>query len=75
MNFIGHFSFYRNVLQNTQKMKKEEKKPAYMILICEHILKAHWLQSFNVCNTIEQLSSTFELHKPCQLHVESGESQ
>ena len=27
MNFIGHYSFYPNVLQNTQnKLKKENKK-------------------------------------------------
>ena len=25
MNFIGHFSFYRNVLQNTQKDEKRKK--------------------------------------------------
>ena len=26
MNFIGYFSFYRNVLQNTQKNEKRKKK-------------------------------------------------
>ena len=31
MNFIGHFSFYQNVLQNTQKNGKKEKKVVTLI--------------------------------------------
>ena len=31
MNFIGHFSFYRNVLQNTQKNEKRKKKTTKLI--------------------------------------------
>ena len=31
MNFIGHFSFYQNVLQNTQKTKKGKKKTTTLI--------------------------------------------
>ena len=31
IKFIGHFSFYRNVLQNTQKKEKRKKKTTTLI--------------------------------------------
>ena len=33
MNFIGYFSFYWNVLQNTQKNEKKERKGNYIDLL------------------------------------------
>ena len=48
MNFIGHFSFYRNVLQNTQKNEKKGKKRQLNWFIASVMRDIIWKISWKV---------------------------